>query len=446
MYAIKTDGTLWGWGCVPLGDGTEFYSNVPVKIMDDVRTVSAGQGFSMAIKTDGSLWTWGKNSNEYVWGFRGGFLGDGTIEDRLLPVKIMEDVAYVSAGAFNCMAIKTDGTLYVWGENVDGTIGDGTMMDRHCPVEIMSDVDMGFMAGFYAMAVKKDGSLWGWGSIRGECKLKPFLVNGIDDVATVSMGSYYTNMAIKGDGSLWIWGADVGRFDSEGTGWSIIPRQIILGGPDEEIQSGDDVWYSTDKSVFDFEIVLEMEDFPYGTTTINQLISKFGAVEYVEGRYYAGYETGIVYVEAEIGELTFSFSGKIANDFSFSEEAALKAPNDGEWPDDYDNSYRLNENDRNIELNVQAVRIKNEKYKLPFGLKIGQSSMADIIAAYGEKPVAEYRNEELGYDAIIYSYAFMDQSRGQSTILDEIGGVTYSIDRNDVLVEVSIDYWYDYGC
>ena len=109
--AIKTDGSLWAWGSNgdgELGDGTKTYRYAPVKIMDSVATVSLGRKnestgaddqsvlFAMAVKTDGSLWAWGANSY--------GQIGDGSTEQRLLPVKIMDGVKISSAGA----AISTD--------------------------------------------------------------------------------------------------------------------------------------------------------------------------------------------------------------------------------------------------------------------------------------------------------------------------------------------------
>ena len=58
--------------------------------MEDVQSVSLGEQHSAAIKTDGSLWLWGEN-----WY---GKLGDGSTEDRHEPVKIMDGVASVSKG------------------------------------------------------------------------------------------------------------------------------------------------------------------------------------------------------------------------------------------------------------------------------------------------------------------------------------------------------------
>ena len=94
--------------------------------MDDVQFVSLGEYFSAAVKTDGSLWLWGGNAH--------GELGDGSAEDRHEPVKIMDDVQSVSLGCEHTIAIKTDGSLWVWGSNEYGQLGDGSTEDHYEPV------------------------------------------------------------------------------------------------------------------------------------------------------------------------------------------------------------------------------------------------------------------------------------------------------------------------
>ena len=60
--------------------------------------------YSAAITKDGSLYTWGDN--------RDGELGNGTRTDSPVPVKIMDNVASVSLGCGHSAAITKDGSLY----------------------------------------------------------------------------------------------------------------------------------------------------------------------------------------------------------------------------------------------------------------------------------------------------------------------------------------------
>ena len=205
--AVKTDGSLWGWGANTLGqlgDGTTTRRHSPVKIMNGVLSVSAGQNYTMAIKADGSLWACGSNYS--------GELGDGTITERHFPVKVMNDVLSVSTDV-STLAIKTDDSLWGWGANVRGLLGDGTTTERHSPVKIMNDVLSVSTRVFQTLAVKTDGSLWGWGDNTfgqlgdGTTTERHSPVKIMEDVLSVSAGDDHT-LAIKTDGSLWAWGGN----------------------------------------------------------------------------------------------------------------------------------------------------------------------------------------------------------------------------------------------
>lgn len=227
--AIKTDGSLWMWGkntSGQLGIGsTDSDVHDPAKIMDGVIAVSCGDAFTAAVKSDGTLWMWGYNNN--------GELGNGTKANSSTPVKVMNNVSSVSCGEFHTAAIKDDGTLWLWGYNKKGELGNGTSENSSIPVKIMdnvSSVSCGGMysdKGGYTAAIKTDGTLWMWG-YNGKGQLgtgtresSSVPVKVMDNVVSVSCsgGLYSDNghtAAVKRDGTVWIWGAN--RYGQLGNG------------------------------------------------------------------------------------------------------------------------------------------------------------------------------------------------------------------------------------
>ena len=135
--AITSDNVLYGWGSQGwlfgsgvIGDGTGENRATPVRIMENVVAVSAGQWHTMAIRTDGTLWGWGAS-----------MIGDGSVvQDRALsPVHIKDDVVAVSAGGQFTIAVTSDGTLWAWGAG-GGRLGDGTSDYSLIPVRIMDNI------------------------------------------------------------------------------------------------------------------------------------------------------------------------------------------------------------------------------------------------------------------------------------------------------------------
>ena len=226
---IKKDGNLWMWGSNEygqLGDGTTVDKRDPAKILEGVNTVSTSYNNTMAVKLDGSLWAWGRN--EY------GQLGDGsrtvlgyddkwnqieiTNYDKHSPVKIMDNVSFVSVGRYHSMAVKTDNSLWAWGWNSRGQLGDGTNRNQNTPMKIMDGVSYISASGFSSMAIMTDGSMWAWGDGRfinsdnasGTDNLVYYSripINFMEGVVQISCGSH--KMALKTDGSLSTWGLNL---------------------------------------------------------------------------------------------------------------------------------------------------------------------------------------------------------------------------------------------
>lgn len=190
-FGIKADGSLWAWGYNDkgqLGDGTLVPRRNPVKVGDGFSTVVAADESVFALQRNGSLWAWGNNDT--------GQLGDGSTERRSLPVRIGRNfravavggygshkwysydafgdrIEHINPGGTHVLAIKTDNSLWAWGENSFGQLGDGTRTARLRPVRIGGNFAMAAAGGYgdnaHSVAVRLDGSLWAWGgNLHGE--------------------------------------------------------------------------------------------------------------------------------------------------------------------------------------------------------------------------------------------------------------------------------------
>ncbi|HXC71652.1 MAG TPA: NF038122 family metalloprotease [Pyrinomonadaceae bacterium] len=161
-------GTVWAWGfnvVGQLGDGTFEQRNVPVQVEDllSVVDIAAGQNFSLALKSDGTVWTWGDNS----WGRLGtGSMASGPANR---PVQtILSSVTAIAANGTHAMALKSDGTVWVWGANTQGDLGLGVadFGDHPTPVPVpgLSGIVSIFLRGGVSYAMKGDGTVFGWGT------------------------------------------------------------------------------------------------------------------------------------------------------------------------------------------------------------------------------------------------------------------------------------------
>ncbi|HEX4644101.1 MAG TPA: hypothetical protein VH598_00675, partial [Verrucomicrobiae bacterium] len=127
-----------------------------------------------ALKSDGTVWAWGKNLD--------GELGDGTITNRSVPVQVLNltNIVAVSGGDYNSIALRSDGTVWKWGLNDVGELGIGGADLTPHPFPVQVTVDK-FGAAFtnvvkvanrdyHNIAVKADGSVWMWGANdQGQC-------------------------------------------------------------------------------------------------------------------------------------------------------------------------------------------------------------------------------------------------------------------------------------
>lgn len=221
---IKTDGTLWSMGFNfhgQLGNGKKLEElgtgePNPIKIMDNVVKVSAGNDSSMALKKDGSLWGFGSNSS--------GELGLGADEEFLIPTKVMDDVIDVSCGDGHTLILKKDKSLWVTGLSSNGQTGLFYKYNENIshPTLLMKEVIKIHATNRTSMIIKKDGTLWGFGNssfgqmgLGKEDVFYPAPIKIMDNVEDVAFDAEATIIKTK-KGKIFTFGFN--RYGKLGTG------------------------------------------------------------------------------------------------------------------------------------------------------------------------------------------------------------------------------------
>lgn len=120
--AVRAGGTVQCWGDPDV---------MPSAAPSDAAEVVVAATHACARTTQGAVRCWGKNK----WGQ----LGDGSTEDSAVPVDVVGlgagVVGVTSAGAATCAELAS-GAIQCWGYNAAGQLGDGTHEDRPLPVVV----------------------------------------------------------------------------------------------------------------------------------------------------------------------------------------------------------------------------------------------------------------------------------------------------------------------
>jgi len=231
---LASDGSLWVWG--------ESWSGWPVLGLGQVETtarlrrlgtdtnwadVATSGSHTLALKTDGTLWAWGEN---YRWQ-----IGDGTTTPRPTPVRSAPGNDWKQAATgIHCLGLKKNGTLWAWGDNWSGVLGNGTTSNSTVPVQVGLSTNWVkvWANNIENIGLQSDGSLWFWGhrylqfGPKGESTLVPTRLSPDTNWVDVGLGDFM-GFAVKSDGTLWAWGADADVFTgAPDPALNGVPRQV----------------------------------------------------------------------------------------------------------------------------------------------------------------------------------------------------------------------------
>jgi hypothetical protein len=253
FVAIKHDGTVWTWGANDdgqLGDGTWAGSLFPTQAigLSNIVAVAAPESsyYNLALDFSGVVWSWGMGGD--------GELGraDGRYEHENLaaPVPGLSNVVAIAGGWAHSVALKSDGTVWAWGDNWGGQLGDGTTIGRDYAARVPGFTNAIAIAsgGEHNLALCADGTVWAWGyNWQGQLgtgdfdnRLQPVQVTALTNVIALS-GGYDHSLALLSDGIVMAWGGnDSGQLGNGTRVNCAIPRMIQSLSNIVAIACGDD--------------------------------------------------------------------------------------------------------------------------------------------------------------------------------------------------------------
>jgi alpha-tubulin suppressor-like RCC1 family protein len=236
-------GTVQAWGDARLAGVANPALPSQVTDLSLVKAIAGGFTYSLALRRDGTVWAWGVDTS--------GQLGDGTIgapNERTSPVRVvgLTNVTAIAAGAYHNLALKSDGTVWAWGYDLQGQLGDGIIGDgaggpgdRATPSQVvgLGGVTAISAGNGHSLALKADGTVWSWGAndfgqlgngdsgspfnLDDADLATPVQVVGLSSVTAIAAGDSHS-LALKSNGTVWAWGKY-----AISTAVVVTPRQVV---------------------------------------------------------------------------------------------------------------------------------------------------------------------------------------------------------------------------
>ncbi len=253
--AVRESGEAYCWGdnsAGKLGNGTTTNASVPTLVSggySDWAYVDSGTDHSCGLRSNGTVYCWGNNSE--------GEIGDGTTVNKLVPTEVTgsySDWSFISAADSSTCGIR-GGKIFCWGDNTYGQLGDGTNNNSSSPVEIsggFSDWSRVWSNRRFSCGIRSGrGYCWGVNS-NGQLGIGsttptnvPTQIAGSHTDWSIITGENNTACGIRG-GATYCWGLrDYGRVGDGGatTGNQTTPA-LVTGGFTDYVHIGTNVEYS----------------------------------------------------------------------------------------------------------------------------------------------------------------------------------------------------------
>lgn len=218
------------------------YYERPTKLMDDVTQVKLDNHSGIALKKDGTVWVWGSNS-------AGGW-GNGKrsgLEVSVIPRQVegLQNIVSMDKNHLGTIVIDKNGSVYAWGSNYSGKLGkieDYRSNIYPSPFKLeWKDVKEAKIGFLFTVVLKKDGTVWKTQPDSPELVQMKGL-KGIVSVATFNTAA----LALKKDGTVWGWGELNEGLFGNGSLFTEQPKQIAGLSNIVEVVSGSKHFFAVD--------------------------------------------------------------------------------------------------------------------------------------------------------------------------------------------------------
>jgi len=228
-YAVLDDNqTVLAWGgnyYQQLGtglNGTYSSSLDPINFTFSGNILKLVASYHVLILTStGNMYSWGANMY--------GQLGDGTTQQSSTPKSVNtsyfggKSVAEISVGSYHSVVLATDGTVFAWGDNIQGQLGIGAGLNSTgIPQQIIGQQFSAVFCGMLSTyAITQLGNLYVWGANEfGVLSLSGNVIEilspQITDFSLVSVKPQFTGIsqvsscdavtALTAEGVVFVWG------------------------------------------------------------------------------------------------------------------------------------------------------------------------------------------------------------------------------------------------
>ncbi len=219
QYAINSNGGLFRWGLLPGLTIQQFNTIFPSNSDLSSGVVSviskSYQNVAYALKTDGSIVGWGNITTAR-------------------PSSLSSGVLFASVSNWGLICLKSDGSLRGWGGNFSSTDGTPSATVYPSGANVNSGVVKFDASEGGCIALKNDGSVAFLGYSGSSVLVNPTtfypsgsnITSGVVDVAV----SNFNFVALKGDGSVVVWGENASTYATALTG--IYAVKLIKPSPE----------------------------------------------------------------------------------------------------------------------------------------------------------------------------------------------------------------------